>query len=146
MPKSPKVPARIPNISCSDTRQDPDNKDLRIYRVFDRIEDATGNETETGHQLKGVAHVSDNKAMRMSLGSVLTNKQAVARDPLQMQLALEDGNIGEPERKKTQKGSCTQTAPHRSRNQAKGIRHWLEEETNLKSACDQRCSYDLLEF
>lgn len=111
MPKSPKVPARIPNISCSDTRQDPDNKDLRIYRVFDRIEDATGNETETGHQLKGVAHVSDNKAMRMSLGSVLTNKQAVARDPLQMQLALEDGNVGEPERKKTRKAAAPKQPP-----------------------------------
>ena len=111
MPKSPKVPARIPNISCSDTRQDPDNKDLRIYRVFDRIEDATGNETETGHQLKGVAHVSDNKAMRMSLGSVLTNKQAVARDPLHMQLALEDGNVGEPERKKPRKAAAPKQPP-----------------------------------
>ena len=116
MPKSPKVPARIPNISCSDTRQDPDNKDLRIYRVFDRIEDATGNETETGHQLKGVAHVSDNKAMRMSLGSVLTNKQAVARDPLQMQLALEDGNVGEPERKNPERQLHPNSPPQKQKS------------------------------
>ena len=111
LPKSQTVPARIPNISYGDTRQDPENRDLRIYRVFDCIEDANGTETETGHQLKGTARVSDNKAMRASLGSVLTNKQAGARDPMTMQLALEDGHVGEPERKKPRKAAAPKQPP-----------------------------------
>ena len=86
--------------------QDPQNPDLRIYRVFDSIKDADGSVVETGHQVKGTARVSTNKAVRASLGAVLTQKAAVSRDPMQMQLALTDGasgEVGEPANKKARR-------------------------------------------
>ena len=73
--------------------QDPGNARKRIYRVFKCIEDSKGSIEETGHQLKGHAKVSNNKAVRDSLGAVITNKAASSTDPMYMQLAIEDGRV-----------------------------------------------------
>ena len=83
--------------------QDPGNPRKRIYRVFKCIEDSKGSIEETGHQLKGHAKVSNNKAVRDSLGAVITNKAASATDPMFVQLAIEDGQVGEPPKKKTKR-------------------------------------------
>lgn len=73
--------------------QDPGNERKRIYRVFHSIEDVKSSVEETGHCLKGKAHVSENKAIRDGLGAVITKKQALhANDPLQMQPAIEYGS------------------------------------------------------
>lgn len=94
------------------TCQDPQNPRKRIYRVFSCIEDTTGTETETGHALRGSAKVSNNKAIRDSLATVLTNKAAMqTRDPMMQQLAIEDGNVeGVPKKRKTTKPpkECTE--------------------------------------
>jgi len=86
------------------TCQDPNNPRKRIYRVFQCIEDVAGSETETGHALKGSAKVSTNRAIRDSLGTVLTQKAATLRDPMAMHLAIEDGSVapdvGQPSKKR----------------------------------------------
>lgn len=75
--------------------QDPGNQELRIYRVFEGIEDATLDVAETGHQVKGSARVSGNAAIRANMGAVITNKAAeLSRDPMKDQLAIEDGSAG----------------------------------------------------
>ena len=80
--------------------------------MFSCIEDTTGTETETGHALRGSAKVSNNKAIRDSLATVLTNKAAMqTRDPMMQQLAIEDGNVeGVPKKRKTTKPpkECTE--------------------------------------
>ena len=74
--------------------QDPQNTEMRIYRVFESIQDSSGTTVETGNALRGSALVSKNKAVRASLGSVIMNKAAVgSRDPMSMQFAIEDGNV-----------------------------------------------------
>ena len=74
--------------------------------MFSCIEDTTGTETETGHALRGSAKVGNNKAIRESLSTVLTNKAAVqTRDPMLQNLAIEDGDVqgGVPKKRKTTK-------------------------------------------
>lgn len=84
--------ARIENIDCIHL-QDPTNEKKRIYKVFKCIEDSAGTDVETGHALKGTARVSQNRAIHDAVGTVLTNKAAqFGRDPMQMQLALQDGS------------------------------------------------------
>ena len=61
--------------------------------MFQCIEDETGSVSEVGHQIKGSAKVSANRAMRDSLAAVITQKAATSsNDPLQLQLAIEDEN------------------------------------------------------
>ena len=68
--------------------------------MFHSIEESKGSYSETGHALKGEARVSTNKAVRDSLATVITHKQALCGE----QLAIEDGTVGEDEeRKKTNK-------------------------------------------
>lgn len=64
--------------------------------MFHSIEESKGSYSETGHALKGEARVSTNKAVRDSLATVLTHKQALCGE----QLALEDGPVGEDEERK----------------------------------------------
>lgn len=59
--------------------------------MFDCIEESKGSYSETGHALKGEAKVSSNKAVRDSLATVITHKQAMCGE----QLAIEDGTVGE---------------------------------------------------
>lgn len=59
--------------------------------MFQCIEDETGSVSEVGHQIKGSAKVSANRAMRDSLAAVITQKAATSsNDPMQLQLAIED--------------------------------------------------------
>ena len=99
--------------------QDPTNERKRIYRVFHSIEDVKASVEETGHCLKGKALVSDNKAIRDGLGAVITKKQALnAHDPLQMQLAIEDGSPeGEPPKKRRRTTTPKQKSPEEQRNE-----------------------------
>ena len=94
--------------------QDPANERKRIYRVFHSIEDVKSSVEETGHSLTGKAKVSGNKAIREGLGAVITKKQALqAQDPLQMQLAIEDGSPsgGGPQIKRRKTGSSKDKSP-----------------------------------
>lgn len=94
--------AKLP-CTCSNPSicQDPANPRKRIYRVFKCIEDTKGSVEETGHQLRGSAKISNNKAIRDSLRAVITNKAAASTgDPLFGQLAIEDGRVDEPNPKR----------------------------------------------
>ena len=51
-----------------------------------------------GHEVRASARISSNKAIRSSVGAVLTNKQAASsKDFMSQQLALEDGHVEEGE-------------------------------------------------
>lgn len=99
--------------------QDPTNERKRIYRVFHSIEDVKASVEETGHCLKGEAQVSGNKAIRDGLGAVITKKQALrSQDPLQMQLAIEDGSPeGEVQENKRPRRTAKEKTPDEKREQ-----------------------------
>ena len=58
--------------------QDPENPAMRIYKVFQSIEDTREQENVTGTSVRGTAKVSGNKAVRSSLESHITTKAAAA--------------------------------------------------------------------
>ena len=58
--------------------QDPENPAMRIYKVFQSIEDTREQENVTGTSVRGTAKVSGNKAFRSTLEAHITTKAAAA--------------------------------------------------------------------
>ena len=97
--------------------------------MFHSIEDSRGSSKETGHQVIGRARISSNRAMRDSLGTVISNKAAESGgDPMQMQLAIEDGDPG----------TCRTSEP-----KPKKAKKELTEEQKAQKECDKNMSMNL---
>ena len=113
--------------------QDPANARKRIYKVFDSIEDARGTNEETGHALRGVASVSSNKAIRQSLGSVISNKQAAALEDIDC--PKDQGGAPNTSGEKKGKAKKEQTEEQKQQKEVdKGMSSNLERTSNLKSS------------